>query len=74
MPNARNHIASLSAHILRKILDRHMVQFTFSAISGFSTAAAGSASIFTGSAGAITGSVAGDIAKYELRKIFLKDR
>ena len=45
----------------------------FSAIGGFSATESGPASIFTASAAAITGSVAGDIAKYELRKILLKD-
>ena len=45
----------------------------FSAIGGFAATESGPASIFTASAAAITGSVAGDIAKYELRKILLKD-
>lgn len=45
----------------------------FSAIGGSATAGSGPASIFTASAAAIAGSVAGDIAKYGLRKNFLKD-
>ncbi len=45
----------------------------FSAIGGFAATESGPASIFTASTAAITGSVAGDIAKYELRKILLKD-
>lgn len=45
----------------------------FSAIGGSATAGSGPASIFTASAGAIAGSVVGDAAKYELRKILLKD-
>jgi hypothetical protein len=47
----------------------------FSAIGSFigTGMGAGPASILTGSAGSITGSVAGDAAKYELRKNLLKD-
>ena len=45
----------------------------FSAIGGFAVTGSGPASIFTASAAAIAGSIAGDIAKYGLRKNFLKD-
>ena len=45
----------------------------FSAIGGFAVTGSEPASIFTASAAAIAGSIAGDIAKYGLRKNFLKD-